>query len=450
MDLYQEYRNGVPASVVVYSTPQDTAARIKYDLGLYVQDSWKYNRFTLNPGFRVELFNSYVPAKGAPAGRFVPAREFDKVENLPNWRDTAPRLGFVYDLLGDGKTAVKAHVGKYVTAFSTAGFADVYNPMTIQSDRRTWTDRNGDDIAQDGEIGPVNTPFNISGISNQIPDPNIKRPYQWEYNAGIQHELLRGLSVSANWARRDFRRSFWTDNVLTTFDDYTLVQIANPLDGSLFPVYILRVAKRGQVQLIDKNSDQNRRWYNGVDIGFTSRVGGGKLFGGVNTGRQITAYCEVDDPNDLRFCDQRDLDVPYLTQFKLAGSYPLPYGVQMSGSWQGYPGAQFSGSGEVAEPSLNVNYIVDRNVIPTLTQSSVTVQLIEPGTKFLKRWNQVDVRLGRKFQFRNVDVQGQFDMFNLLNSSSILAVTQTFGSSLDRPTRILQGRLFAVGAQVNF
>jgi hypothetical protein len=51
-----------------------------------------------------------------------------------------------------------------------------------------------------------------------------------------------------------------------------------------------------------------------------------------------------------------------------------------------------------------------------------------------KRLGAVDVRLGRKFQIRTHDLQGQFDIFNLLNSSSILTVTQTFGPSLDRPT----------------
>ncbi len=451
LDLYQEYRNGVPASVVVYNTPQDAVETIKYDLGLYVQDSWKYNRLTLNPGIRFELFNTYVPARGAPAGRFVPFRQFDQIENLPNWRDVAPRFGFVYDLLGDGKTAVKAHVGKYVESFSTVGFAQVYDPMSIQTDRRTWTDLNGDDIAQNNEIGPVQTPFNITS-SIRTPDPGIRRTYQWEYNVGIQRELRRGLSISANWARRDFRRLFWTDNVLTTFDDYTIVNIPNPLNQSeLIPVYNLNRAKLGQVQQVDKDSDQNRRSYNGFDVGFTSRVGGGNLFGGVNVGRNVGVNCEVDDPNGLRFCDQRKLDIPYLAQYKLAGSYPLPFGIQMSGTWQSYPGLPgTTATTEIVDSSMNVNYIVDRTIIPTLTQSSVTVQLIPPGTKYLQRWNQVDFRLGRKFRIRHADVQGRFDVFNLLNSSSTLSVTQTLGPSLDRPTRIMQGRLIAVGAQLNF
>ena len=163
-------------------------------------------------------------------------------------------------------------------AFSTVGFANVYNPMAFQTDRRTWSDLNGDDIAQDNEIGPVNTPFNTSGVSNKTADPNIRRPYQWEYSLGIQREIMRGVSASANWVRRDFRRLFWTDNVLTTHDDYTIVQVRNPLDPSeMIPIYNLNVAKRGQLREVDKNSDSNRRWYTGVDFGVTARVGGGTV-----------------------------------------------------------------------------------------------------------------------------------------------------------------------------
>ena len=48
------------------------------------------------------------------AGPFTPARNFDAVENVPNWKDIDPRFGVVWDLFGDGKTAIKASVGRYV------------------------------------------------------------------------------------------------------------------------------------------------------------------------------------------------------------------------------------------------------------------------------------------------------------------------------------------------
>jgi hypothetical protein len=471
LDLYQEYNctmtvesvclSRTPASVVVHNTPQWAAEKIKYDLGVYLQDSFTYKRLTLNPGIRWEAFNTYVPEQGSPAGRFVPARHFDEIKDLPNWRDVAPRFGAVYDVFDDGKTALKFHVGKYMRAYSTVGFAAIYNPMVIASDRRTWRDLNGDDVAQDNEIGAVQTPFNISGISNRVADPDIKRPYQIEFNAGVQRELVPGISVSANWVHRDFRRLFWTDNILVSDGDYSIVNIANPLvAGETIPIYNLNLAKRGQVQNVDKNSDVNRKWYNGVDFGFTARVKGGNVYGGTSVGRQLTRYCEVQDPNSLRYCDQTKLDIPYLAQFKIAGTYPLVYGINISGSWQGYPGVPggtnrqdndyTAGSNRVIDPSLNVNYNVGRSVIPNLTAASVTVPLLEPGTKYLDRWNQIDMRFSKRFQYRRLRLSGQLDVFNLLNSNSILSTVETFGGSLDRPTAILQGRLIAAGLQMNF
>ena len=345
VDLIQEYRttNGVraPVSVLTYNTTQWGQENIKYDLGLYVQDSWTLKRLTLNPGLRIDLFNTYIPEEVSPAGRFVPGRAYGPIYDLPNWKDWSPRLGAVYDVFGDGKTALKVHVGKYVSSFSTVGFAQVYNPLRQETDRRTWTDANKDDVAQNSEIGPVVTPFNTTGALNRLPDPNIKRPSQWEYSVGIQREIMRRVSVSANFVHRDFQGLFWTQNTLVSFDDYTQVLVKNPLDPSeMMTVYNLKPAKLGQSLLLDKNSDVNKQWYNGVDFGFTARVGGGNVYGGVSTGRDMKTTCEVPDPNQLRFCDLTAYNIPFLTQIKLSGSYPLPLGVQLSGTWQSYPGVQ--------------------------------------------------------------------------------------------------------------
>ncbi|MBI3399904.1 MAG: hypothetical protein HY048_00670, partial [Acidobacteria bacterium] len=462
VDLIQEYRNLAPVSVVVYNTTMEAWEKIKYDLGFFVQDSWTFNRLTINPGLRMEFFNTYIPVETSPAGRFVTARSYGPINDFPNWKDPfVPRLGGVFDVMGDGKTALKAHVGKYMTAFSTVGFAQLYNPLRQETDRRTWTDTNKDDIAQNSEIGPVQTPFNTGTQLNRVPDPNIERPYQWEYSVGVQREVVQGVSVSANWVRRSFRRLIWTDNVLVDFNDYTIVQTPNPLiPGETIPIYNLKSAKLGQVYQVDKNSDQNQKWYNGYDIGFSARVHGANIYGGVSSGRMLTVNCEVDNPNSLRYCDQSDIGIPYLTQFKISGSYPLPYGIQISGNWQGLPGAPASTARQdslynatnnrVDDPSLNVNYVVDRTVVPSLVQSSVTVPLLKPGTKYLDRWNQVDVRLAKKFKVQRVNFSGQLDIFNILNSSSILTVNEAFGSSLDRPTAILQGRLLAIGMQMSF
>ncbi|MGE3517563.1 MAG: hypothetical protein AB7J63_01295, partial [Vicinamibacterales bacterium] len=158
-----------------------------------------------------------------------------------------------------------------------------------------------------------------------------------------------------------------------------------------------------------------------------------------------------------------------LAQFKLAGSYPLPYKLQLSGSWQSYPGA-VSGTAfqdqvynaaqnRAPDQAQNLTYVVTNAILrasnPAATLrsfqgSNITVPLLTPGQNYLKRWNQVDIRLSRKFQVGRYSFQGQFDMFNALNASSIINQNQAFGSAAWRPTQILQGRLFAVGMQMNF
>ena len=462
IDLYQEYNNKVPASVVVHNTPQDTREVIGYDLGIYIQDSLRFNRLTINPGFRLELFNTYVPEQSSPAGQFVPARSFAKIEDLPNWRDFAPRFGAVYDIFGNSRTAIKVHAGKFMRAFSTVGFAQVYNPNVLQTDRRTWSDLNGDDIAQTNEIGPVVTPFNISGVSNRRPDPDIRRPYQWEYTVGVQHELSAGVLLSANWLRRDYKRLFWSDNTLVSHDDYTIVDIPNPhVPGETVPIYNLNVAKRGQVDIIDKNSSQNRRWYNGFDVGFTARARGASMYGGVTAGKQTTVFCEVDDPNSLRFCDQRDLNMPvpdavqarrhlsaalgHQPERQLAG--PAGRAGRHRAPGRGVRGGAEPRPGSVAQRRVHRDPDADSESHGGERHGAAHRT---PGTQFLDRRNQIDIRLAKSVTISRVKLQGQFDIFNLLNASTILSQTETFGTALGRPTAILQGRLFGIGLQATF
>ena len=227
---------------------------------------------------------------------------------MPNWFTWVPRLAVVYDVFGNGKTAIKANVSKYTERIGS-GYMRNVNPTTRGFSTRPWTDANGDLIPQLTELG-AGTPFS-GGTQIRYAD-DVNRPYQWEYSLGVQRELVTGVSVSFNWVRRDFSRLFWTDNTLVSFDDYSPVPIPNPMNPSeKITIYNLSRAKLGQVSQIDRNSDVNKRWYNGYDVGFSARIrGGGNIFGGTSIGRQLTANCDVDDPNSLRYCDQRELDMP--------------------------------------------------------------------------------------------------------------------------------------------
>ena len=299
-DLNQRYRNGIPDSVVVFSMPSVFNNRLNTDLGVFVQDSWHLtDRLTLTPGLRFDYVNASIEAAAAPAGRFVPAREFPAVPDLPNWFNVAPRFGAVYDLTGDAKTALKATANKYYRNVTT-DYAALYDPMQLQSDTRNWIDcdylpgtstcsgialpTNRDNIAQNNEIGPSNN--KTFGIApNRHLDPDSKRPYDLEYTLGIEREVSRGVSVTGTWYRRESYNFPQTINRLVDASDYTPFQVPNPLlNGEILTIYNLNKEAQGLVDLLDTTADRSRAHdsFNGFEVTFKARLlrGGIWLEGG--------------------------------------------------------------------------------------------------------------------------------------------------------------------------
>jgi hypothetical protein len=86
----------------------------------------------------------------------------------------------------------------------------------------------------------------------------------------------------------------------------------------------------------------------------------------------------------------------------------------------------------------------------TLTQSTISVPLNAPGTKFLDRQNQLDIRFKRLFHVRGLTLEAQADAYNALNTGVVLTAVQTYGRALDRPASILQGRLLRFGMQARW
>lgn len=93
--------------------------------------------------------------------------------------------------------------------------------------------------------------------------------------------------------------------------------MANPLDAAqTVDIYDLDRTKASAFSRVDKNSDQNRRYYNGFDVNFQSRMKGLNLFGGFSAGHTVTMTCQTDNPNNLANCDQSQYDIPYYKTFK--------------------------------------------------------------------------------------------------------------------------------------
>ena len=489
-DLQQVYTNGVPSSVTIYNTPLRYKDALLGDLGIYIQDTWTIDRLTLNGGIRWEMLRHEVSKQSSGHGRFIGERNFDPIP-MPTWTDLAPRFGVVYDLFGNAKTALKFGLNRYNESRTTF-FANRYNPLALSSASLSWTDVNGDDIAQ-GELGCTYLQPGCEINLAQMPatfgraqlnrvDPDFKRVYNVETTAGIQHELLPRISLSANWYRRTFHRLRVTDNLLRTMNDYIPFDIFNPMTGEPLRVYDVTPAAVSRVDNFDTNAgDQRKHEYAGYDLNLQARLPrGGTLFGGFVTERNLRNICdEPDDPNMLMYCDDWQNDIPFRSTVKMAGTYPLVWGVSVSAAFQSLAGRPIGltttagnkisgpGYGDTGSP-VGTNFLIQRTtrypancpapcpagqlVAPTLTSASITVPLVAPGTEFLPRLNQLDLSFAKSFQVSGYRLQGQVDVFNVSNENYASAYRSTnFGTTAYlQPSSVLQGRMIRLGLQVKW
>ncbi len=501
-DLRAFFTNGVPTRVDVLNTPWERRDQLHKDIGIFAQDAWTLKRLTLNYGARWEYFAHGIPLETAPAGRFTGARTFGPIE-MPTWKSIAPRFGAVFDLFGTQQTAIKFSMGKYMQAGST-GFSETYNPLALTIAQLSWTDLNGDKVPQ-GELGCVYQTAGCEMNLAQLPigfgvanlskfDPGIKRMYNIETSVSVQHELLPRVSISGGWFHRDYKNLRRRDNVLQSFADYTPFTVFSPIDGTPITYYNVSAAALPRVSTVDLTAGSDRTLaFNGLEYSFNVRLPRGlTMFGGGMSERTIGQLCDEKwNPNLLLYCDQTKSGIPFRTQFKIAGSVPLKFGIQTSFSFQSLPGYRFGtaalniDAGIVAGPSgqpgalslANPNgqgtvWLITRNttytasspcvakgtctagqfVNPSISAAQLLVPLVAPQTEFGDRINQLDLNIVKTIKIRNMTLQPKFDLFNVLNASPVYAVRSlNYGTTAYlQPQSILVGRVFQLGAVLRF
>ena len=186
------FNGRTPTAVNYYAGPINDQ-EYENSLGAFAQDQWTMNKLTLNLGLRFDYLNGHVPAVNVPAGTWVPARSFPEVKNVPSWKDLNPRIGAAYDLFGNGKTAVKGFVGRFILFEPIGGIIGLNAPVnrTVTTASRAWTDVNGDYIPQDNELGPLsNANFGRVVANTTYADDVLHngRPGSWQGSVSVQQE----------------------------------------------------------------------------------------------------------------------------------------------------------------------------------------------------------------------------------------------------------------------
>jgi carboxypeptidase family protein len=479
------FSNGVPVSLTEYATPYELQNRFRHDLGLYAQDQWAIHKLTLNLGLRYDYFNGYVPAQHVDAtpNGWLPERSYPQVNGVPLWKDLNARVGAAYDLFGDGKTALKASLGRYVKR-TVVEIANANNPIvaSVNQVNRAWTDTNGNYVpdcdlanrAQNGECGPLqNQNFGNPVVTTRYDDDVLKgfgvRPYNWDLSAELQRQIGRDMSMTVGYYRNWYGNFSVTDNLAVSPADFNSYCVTAPRDPRLpngggyqvCDLYDISPAKFGQSNnLVKQAKDFGKQTQvsNFFTFALDARFASGVRFGGgIDTGKTTTDICEVRKAlPELNIAGSVTPSNPYChvsspfsgnTQIKLNGSYPLPHDFFVSALYQNLSGPAYTADWAAATgliaPSLGRDLAGGAR--------TATVGLLAPNTYFDHRTTRLDLRMGKSVRLtQRVKVQGNVDLYNVTNSGSVLADTNAYGARWLVPTLVLEPRILQFSANLTF
>jgi hypothetical protein len=477
---------GVPNQLTqtIMGGPDTKYIRNLIPTNFYAQDQWTTGRLTLQGGVRYDSLISTYPDQriGGPGWPYAPQEIFFPSRSTPGytWKDITPRVGVAYDVFGNGKTAVKFNIGRYLEAITASNNDLDMNPMTrlVVNSTRGYNDafygvgdpRTGNykvdcdlnNSAANGECAALDNQNLGRPVFTRNFDPDYvggwgSRPYNWSMGASVQHELLPRVSATVSFNRNWWGNWYVVDNRSTTIADYTPYTITAPSDPRLpngggytiSGLYNLVPTKLGQVDELAQNyknfGDQTENWQ-GFDVSVVARLQNGlTIQGGTSTGRRFADGCDVraklpelgTGPTGLTNSSVTAnvnalgggpfalsvvnpycrISEPYRTDFRGLATYVVPKAdVQVSATWASIPG-----------DSLRADYTLtaaDQAAIAArigrpLTGGFNTINLIAPATQWGARVNNIDMRIAKIVRFGTTRTQVGVDIFNLLNADTV-------------------------------
>jgi hypothetical protein len=435
-----------PMFIETYDTPFTFENR-SMQHSMFVNDSWAYRRLTFNFGVRYDAFQPSYPDQGKTGAGPYQAKLDVKAFKF-HWQDAfQPRTSLIFDVFGNGKTAVKVAFGRYVynagsitNAAST--MAGQVNPMALTTIRYRW----------DGTLpfvpsGDPNQIVSVTGGVNRRLDPKLELPYTIEYMGGVDQELMRDMTARFTFVRKFERnryqllntaipmsaytipvsfRDTGRDGLASTADDQVLTLWSrdpkfnalrddlltnDPANTSSFTTFDFEVVKRfskkwQMVTGFDVN--QYKTWRFAVANGHDIQTD--------TTGR-------AQDPNLLLYNNGLNY---WHWQYKALGSYELPWGITSSATLR-------ITKGEPYGRTINTS---------GLNQGTLGLRVEPMGAFFYPNVRVFDlrgsksVRLGENWG----KVEGIVDLFNVFNSAAVLSVNNQTGRDNLGPTfgRVLQ------------
>ena len=468
-NVRENFNNGAPQTVILYAPTATAVGGIQsgphgdllsvdklntYDA--FINDQWSVGRATLNLGVRYDRYRNFTPDQKQLAYSFgplsVPAATIP-AQTYATWNKIVPRLGFTYDLAGDGKTVLKGNYGLF--GFNPGvGISANGNPNASQkSVTYTWADAGAcagciaaDGIYQPGEEGSLTA----SALAGNIRvDPNMFQPTSTQATAYIERQLTEGVGARVGFVyfhvqdqtgtfQLDRPASAYTvpfnvvdkgpDNITGTSDDQTLTFYGIPKSQlANYPTtqYVTNTPNDGTYKTIE--ASLNKR------LSHNYSLNGG--FGYTWSNAYPLSYPNTPNgPFNYDFTRY---------SFKLSGTYNAPWGITISPLFRFQNGAPYARTLSVSAPaSCACTFSAAR--AGSLTNT--TVYTTPYGAYRQDNVGDLDVRVEKTVNFGHVaKVRLFLDGYNLTNSYAAQTINVTTGPSFQNPTSILAPRTGRIG-----
>jgi hypothetical protein len=472
--------------------------RVRY-AAFYAQESYTRGRVTFQGAIRYDRAWSYFPEVTIGPVRFLPtAIHYDKTPGVTGYNDITPRGGVAWDLFGTGKTSVKLNFGRYLQAAQNGLAYGALRPSgrLTTTVTRAWTDADADFVADcdlanplaqsPTTTGSVDTCAQISDLGfgterfTSDLDPKLVsgwgvRPGDWQIGASIQQELFPRVSAEFGYTRRWLTNFTWDNNVLQAANQFDAFSITAPNDSRLPEeargrtingLYNVQQSVASQVNNItmlasDAGGDYTQT-HNGFLLNISARMRNGlTLQGGIATGVTEINYCDVraNSPEFTVLGAQNptnpwcNTSTGWSTRATGLGSYTVPkIDVLVSGTFRSDKGSPLNANMVFTSGQTTLGRPFANNA------PNVTVNLVEPGTLYGDRVNEIDMRFAKILRFGRTRTNVGFDIYNILNSAPILTYNQAFNPTINAnpsanwlaPQSTLQPRFVKFSAQIDF